>query len=65
VVDEATWQEILRRYLLGTRAMLPLPDAAELAAGAAHLDDDGAAVKAAQLLEAQPFHRCVLPPRRP
>jgi hypothetical protein len=58
VVDEATWPEILRRYLLATRAMMPQLEAADLAADSATLDDDATAIKAAQLLETQPYHRC-------
>ena len=58
VVDEATWPEILRRYLLATRATMPHPDADHLAADSALMDDDTTAVKVAHLLETQPYHRC-------
>ena len=58
VVDEATWPEVLRRYLLATRATLPQPSADDLSADPASLDDDVIAVCAAELLAGQPYHRC-------
>jgi hypothetical protein len=72
--DEATWPEVLRRYLLASRANLPRPLPPALALDAAcegdggdgggaaapdqaPLDDDGAAVLAAEQLDAKPFYR--------
>ena len=60
VVDDATWPEVLRRYLLATRAMLPQPSEAELARDVSCIDDDEAAVMAASLLAQQSFLRCVI-----
>lgn len=58
VVDEATWPEVLRRYLLATRATLPQPSAVDLSADPALLDDDVIAVCAAELLAGRPYYRC-------
>ncbi len=65
VVDEATWPEVLRRYLLATRATLPQPSADDLSADPATLDDDVIAVCAAELLAGRPYHRCAphMPPQ--
>ena len=57
VVDDAPWPEVLRRYLLATRAMLPQPSEAELARDVSCIDDDEAAVMAASLLAQQSFLR--------
>ena len=57
VVDDATWPEVLRRYLLATRAMLPQPSEAELARDVSCIDDEEAAVMAASLLAQQSFLR--------
>ncbi|BDA50716.1 probable tyrosine-protein kinase BAZ1B at N-terminal half [Coccomyxa sp. Obi] len=61
VVDEATWPEVLRRYLLATRATLPQPSADDLSADPASLDDDVIAVCAAELLAERPYHRLAAP----
>lgn len=59
VIDEATWPEILRRYLLASRTGLPVPhnlhqfDAQTEAAG---LDDHTACIVGAKLLSEIPFH---------
>ena len=58
VVDDATWPEVLRRYLLATRAMLPQPSPQELAGDVSCIDDDAAAVMAATLLAERSFLRC-------
>ena len=65
--DEATWPEVLRRYLLASRASLPRPPTAHAGGAAADgdapeeaassLDDDAAAVRTAELLTEQPFYR--------
>lgn len=60
-VDEATWPEVLRRYLLASRATLPQPSAADLSADSALADDDVAAVCAAEFLADRPFYRRDLP----
>ena len=59
VVDDATWPEVLRRYLLATRAMLPQPSEAETAGDVSNIDDDATAVLAASLLSEQSFLRCL------
>ncbi len=58
VVDDATWPEVLRRYLLATRAMLPQPSPQELTSDVSCIDDDAAAVMAAMLLTERSFLRC-------
>ena len=52
----------MRRYLLASRAALPRPPGlaageGDAAADSALLDDDSAAVRAAELLAEQPFYR--------
>ena len=61
VVDDATWPEVLRRYLLATRAMLPQPPLQELAGDVSCTNDDAAAVMAASMLSEQSFLRCSAP----
>lgn len=62
VMDEATWPEVLRRYLLVSRAALPRPDQAaapdQAPEAAALLDDDAASVRFAGLLAERPFYEC-------
>ena len=57
VVDEATWPEILRRYILATRATMQQPSAADISGDVSALDDDSAAIRAAGQLGLQPFHK--------
>lgn len=57
-----TWPEILRRYLLATRAKTGIPQA-QLATPDPHLSllpDHVAAVKGALQLAATPWYRCAL-----
>ena len=59
VIDEATWPEILRRYLLASRTGLPVPPDlhrfdAQTETGA--LDDHTACIVGAKLLSEMPFH---------
>lgn len=65
VVDDATWPEVLRRYLLATRAMLPQPSLQELASDVSCIEDDAAAVMAASMLSEQSFLRWAALPRQP
>lgn len=65
VVDDATWPEVLRRYLLATRAMLPQPSAQDLASDVSCIDDDAAAVMAASILSERSFLRWVAPSQWP
>ena len=60
VIDEATWPEILRRYLLASRAGLPVPeelgdDSAE--PDSAHMDDNTACIVGAKLLTDRPYYK--------
>lgn len=65
VIDETTWPEVLRRYLLASRAGLAVPPhLAEVHADteAADMDDNLACIVGAQLLSQMPYHRSPPPP---
>lgn len=55
VLDSHTWPEVLRRYLLATRAGLPMSDEQLAAADVADLGADAVAVHAALQLGRQPW----------
>ena len=61
VIDERTWPEILRRYLLASRAGLPVPEGMASTTlqsiDTAALDDNAACITAAKLMETHPYHR--------
>ena len=60
VIDDATWPEVLRRYLLASRAGLPVPEGLDALADdppTAHLSDDAACIVAAKQLAEQPYHK--------
>ena len=56
LVDEATWPEVLRRYLLASRTYWPLPEGQD-ATPPALLDDHAVAVAASQALADTPFYK--------
>ena len=60
VIDDATWPEILRRYLLASRAGLPVPedlDVMDVNLDTASIDDHTACIVAAKLMSELPYHR--------
>jgi hypothetical protein len=61
VIDEATWPEVLRRYLLASRAGLSVPvdlSAVHADSETADMDDNLACIVGAKLLSQMPYHRC-------
>ena len=59
VIDESTWPEILRRYLLASRTGLAVPEGmAELdnQADTGLMDDHYACILGAKLLAEMPYH---------
>ena len=59
VIDEATWPEILRRYLLASRTGLPVPEDLQrfdAQADTGSLDDHTACIVGAKLLSEVPFY---------
>ena len=59
-LDEYTWPEVLRRYLLASRVGMTLPESlrnAEASVDTAALDDNSACILGAKLLAKMPFYK--------
>lgn len=59
VIDEYTWSEILRRYLLASRAGLAVPDNLDQVdnqTDTGGMDDNLACIVGAKLLAEMPYH---------